>query len=335
LEPDNPRALAATGFIVAGTHAALPPTLMEEERTRERFNELDDMIATTGSAMLGLTLACARCHDHKYDPIPTRDYYRLQSAFNGGDRAQVPLAPLEEARRFRDADAKWKVEFDTARKHLEDWLASLRKTHGIAARHARIDALEISDEEKALLKDKADSEQAKQLSKKFAEKLKVTDRDYRPFASEAERVEWDAREKALKSVEGRKPKPLPTAHGFADFGPKPRETFLLARGDFHSKTEPVELGFLTALTRRKTPADYWAQARSNRRRDDSTQQRRALAEWLTDVEHGAGALVARVVVNRVWQHHFGEGLVRTVSDFGVRCVRRRILNCWSGWPMNL
>jgi len=95
LEPDNPQALAATGFIVAGTHAALPANLMEEERTRERFNELDDMIATTGSTMLGLTLACARCHDHKYDPVPRRDYYRMQCAFNGGDRAEVPLAPLQ------------------------------------------------------------------------------------------------------------------------------------------------------------------------------------------------------------------------------------------------
>src|SRR5438477_3231755 len=99
LEPDNPQAIAATGFIVAGTHAVLDNVPMEEEKIRTRFNELDDMIATTGSAMLGLTLACARCHDHKYDPVPTRDYYRLLSAFNGGDRAQVPLAPLEEAQR--------------------------------------------------------------------------------------------------------------------------------------------------------------------------------------------------------------------------------------------
>ena len=77
---------------------------MEEERIRTRFNELDDMIATTGSAMLGLTLGCARCHDHKYDPVPRRDYYRLLSACNGGDRAEVPLAPLGEVRRERDLE---------------------------------------------------------------------------------------------------------------------------------------------------------------------------------------------------------------------------------------
>ncbi|HKS38758.1 MAG TPA: DUF1549 domain-containing protein, partial [Verrucomicrobiae bacterium] len=147
LEPDNPQAIAATGFIVAGTHVALPDNLMEEERTRERFNELDDMIATTGVAMMGLTLGCARCHDHKYDPVPRRDYYRIQSAFNGGERAEVPLAPLEEVRRCREADAKWKGEFETAKKHLDDWLGEARKPHKTAARHAKIDALKINDDE--------------------------------------------------------------------------------------------------------------------------------------------------------------------------------------------
>src|SRR5262249_37841998 len=106
---------------------------------------------------------------------------------------------------------------------------------------------------------------------------------------------------------------------FADAGPKPRETFLLARGDFHAKSEPVQLGFLTALTRGKSPEDYWASARAQARRDDSTQQRRAPAEWLAHTDHCAGPLLARVIVNRVWQHHFGQGLVRTVNDFGVRC----------------
>ena len=154
---------------------------------------------------------------------------------------------------------------------------------------------------------------------KFSKELKVEDKNFRPLFSEEERAEWDSHEKAFKAVEARKLKALPTAYGFADFGAKPRETFLLARGDFRAKGEPVELGFLTALTRGKTPADYWTAARAGSRRPDSTQQRRAMAEWMTDIDHGAGALVARVIVNRVWQHHFGQGLVRTVNDFGKRC----------------
>ena len=153
----------------------------------------------------------------------------------------------------------------------------------------------------------------------ISKELKVEDKDLRPFLSDEERAEWDSREKTFKAVEARKLKALPTAYGFADFGAKPRETFLLARGDFRAKSEPVELGFLNALTRGKTPADYWTAARAGSRRPDSTQQRRAMAEWMTDIDHGAGALVARVIVNRVWQHHFGQGLVRTVNDFGKRC----------------
>ena len=91
-----------------------------------------------GSAMLGLTLGCARCHDHKYDPVPRRDYYRMLSAFNGGDRAQVPLAPLEAALRYRDAEMKWKGEFDPAKKRLEEWIKEARKPHETAVRHAKV-----------------------------------------------------------------------------------------------------------------------------------------------------------------------------------------------------
>ncbi|MBI3871281.1 MAG: PSD1 domain-containing protein [Verrucomicrobia bacterium] len=318
LEPDDPRAVAATGFIVAGAHAELPANLMEEERTRTRFNELDDMIATTGSAMLGLTLACARCHDHKYDPIPRRDYYRMLSAFNGGDRAQVPLASLADVRLARAAESEWRMEFDAAKRRWDDCLKRVRKAHEATARRAKVDALKVSDTEKALLKDDPENKQARELAKKFSKQLQVEEKDYRQFVSDAERAEWDASEMAIKAVEARKPKPLPAALAFADFGAKPRETFLLARGDFRARSEPVELGFLTALTRGKSPAEYWTAARAEVRRPESTQQRRALAEWMTDMDHGAGALVARVIVNRVWQHHFGEGLARTVNDFGAR-----------------
>ena len=101
MAPDNPDAIAATGFIVAGNSTILNVP-MEEEKLRLRANELDDMVSTTGQALLGLTLACARCHDHKYDPIPTRDYYSLMRVFNGGDRTDVPLAPQSKVKAYRD-----------------------------------------------------------------------------------------------------------------------------------------------------------------------------------------------------------------------------------------
>src|SRR5439155_11391657 len=160
----------------AGTHAELPDNLLEEERIRTRFNELDDMIATTGSAMLGVTLACARCHDHKYDPIPRRDYYRMLSAFNGGDRAEVPLATLEQVRRYREAHAKWKVEFDSAKKEFDDSLKEARKTHQTAARNAKIDTLKITNDEQALLRTNSSDPEAKELAKKFSKELKVEDK---------------------------------------------------------------------------------------------------------------------------------------------------------------
>ena len=318
LEPDNPEAIAATGFIAAGTHAELPDRLMEEERIRTRFNELDDMISTTGSAMLALTLGCARCHDHKYDPVPRRDYYRMLSAFNGGDRAELPLATRDAVEQHRKAQKLWENELQDAQNPLKDSIAKARSMHETKARHAKIDILDLTDTEKAILRDESESKEAKNLAKRFSKQLRVDDNDLRPFLSEEERIRWDTLRNAVREIEQRKPLPLPTAFGFADFGPEPRETFLLARGDFHAKSEPVELGFLTALTRGKSPADYWAEARATRHRSDSTQQRRALAEWMTDLEHGPGALVARVIVNRVWQHHFGQGLVRTVNDFGAR-----------------
>ena len=317
IEPDNPQAIAATGFIVACPNTELNVP-MEDEKMFNRFNELDDMVATTGSALLGLTMACARCHDHKYDAIPTRDYYRMLKAFNGGDRAQVPLAPLAETRRYRTAQTNWQAEFETATNRLDQWVTKTTKPHQSAARRAKIDALKIKEKEKAILNDEPDSKAGKELAKKFSKELKVELKDYRPFLSDEQRAEWDQLQSAVKAIEMRKPRPLPTALAFADYGPEPRETWLFSRGDFHSKKERLELGFVSVLLRGKTPEDYWDTARAQKRRDDSTQQRRAMAEWITDTEHGAGALVARVIVNRVWQHHFGEGLVRTVNDFGVR-----------------
>src|ERR1051326_8227258 len=106
------------------------------------------MIATTGSALLGLTLACARCHDHKYDPIPTRDYYRMLSAFNAGGISEVPLARWNEAKAHREAEARWKSEMDAIKKRSEALHKEVRKAHESSAWMKKVEQLKISAEEK-------------------------------------------------------------------------------------------------------------------------------------------------------------------------------------------
>ena len=88
LAPENPEAWKATGFLAAGTHAT---QITANQAEKERYDELDDMAATTGNTFLGLSVGCARCHDHKYDPIPTTDYYRLISTFTTTVRSDYDL----------------------------------------------------------------------------------------------------------------------------------------------------------------------------------------------------------------------------------------------------
>jgi hypothetical protein len=316
-EPDNPQALAATGFLTAALTEVLEVP-MEEEKLRFRFNELDDMAVTTVSAFLGLTLGCARCHDHKFDAIPTRDYYRLQCAFTTTARDNVLLTTRAEAAAYRKRDAEWSALYKASQQKLKEWLDEQKKPHEAALRNAKIDALPISDAEKKLLKEQPDSEAAKKLAKKHEKALAISDADYRSVFTAEQTGRWDALKNEVDAVHRARPQSPPTALALIDKKPQPEPTFLLDRGDFYAKKERLQVGFLTVLTGARLPEEYWAAARRAIPPDHSTGQRRALAEWMTDVEHGAGPLLARVIVNRIWQHHFGEGLVRTVSDFGVR-----------------
>src|SRR5688572_23350051 len=169
-EPDNPRAVAATGFLTAAPNQPLMVP-MAEEKLRLRFNELDDMAATTASAFLGLTLGCARCHDHKFDAIPTRDYYRIQCAFTNANRDNVLLGTRAEVKKYREKKAVWDSQLKTAQKKLDDWIAKEKKPHTAALKLAKIDGLKASDEEKKTLKEKPDSDSGKKLAKKFEKPL--------------------------------------------------------------------------------------------------------------------------------------------------------------------
>ena len=318
IAPDDPLAVAATGFLAAGPGETLPDKLLDEERQRLRYIELDDMVSTTGAALLGLTVGCARCHDHKFDPIPTRDYYRLLAGLHSGNRAEVPLGTRTEI----DRDSRTRAEWDKKRKAAEGdfkkWLDEQRKLLMPRLRNTKIDRLPVPDAEKTLLRENPDSPEAKGLAKKHERALAVTDDEVRNAADDAARRRGDELAGALAAVKKQEPKAISFTLAFKDVGPKPAASWLFRRGDFHDRTIPVELGFLTVLTRGKPAADYWKAARASGDRGDTTYQRRAIASWITDRDNGAGPLLARVIVNRVWQHHFGEGLVRTPNDFGSR-----------------
>lgn len=317
-EPDNPHAIAATGLLTTAPNEMLEPRFIEEERLRLRFNELDDTAVTVASSFLGLTLGCARCHDHKFDAIPTRDYYRFQAAFMGTNPGEVYLASRQTIAKYNDDESQWNQQMIPLQKQLDDWLSEQKKPHTEVLRRIKIDALAISDSDKQLLKDHPDSEQGKRLTKSHAKKLNVSEKDYHEVFTPQQRGHWDALKQALEQVNRTRPTPPPKALAITESSHEPQTTWLLTRGDFYAKQEPVQLGFLSVLTRSRLPEDYLSAAKQHAPDVRSSLQRRALAQWMTDVDQGAGALLARVIVNRVWQHHFGEGLSRTTTDFGVR-----------------
>ena len=307
---------------------------MEEEKLRLRFNELDDMAVTTASAFLGLTLGCARCHDHKYDAIPTRDYYRLQCAFTTTRREEVLLATRAEAARYREQEARWKERLKAAQDELNAWLAEQKKPHAAALRNAKIDALPIGDEDKALLKEQPDSEAGEEAREAAREGPRDLGRRLsacllRRAAPAMGCPQGRARGGQAVGAATARRRPSRSSTG----RPRPSRPGCSIAGTSTRRRSRLQVGFLTVLTGARSPEDYWDAARREIASDRSTGQRRALADWITDVDQGAGPLLARVMVNRVWQHHFGEGLVRTVGDFGVRGrAADASRSCWSGSP---
>ena len=113
--PANPNAVMATGFLAAGPSQTTTPADTEENKLKIRYDELDDMLSTTSAAFLGLTVGCARCHDHKFDPISTREYYRMLSAFSTTERRVAHLLkPVRELEKWKEemrgAWHEWKME---------------------------------------------------------------------------------------------------------------------------------------------------------------------------------------------------------------------------------
>jgi hypothetical protein len=236
----------ATGFLVMG-----PKLLALQDRTQLYLDVVDEQVETTTKAFLGLTVSCARCHDHKFDPIPTRDYYALAGIFKS-TRVLGPTLP-------RNARVMYWMERPLVPEDVAEKLAEARRRHAAGIK-------EIED-------------QLKQ-------------------AGEAEKLELERR---LAELRESQPQDVPMAMAAREGEPIDLQVHL--RGSYENLGEPAPRGFLTAVEGTAQPAVP---------REESG--RRELAEWIASRDN---PLPARVMVNRIWQHHFGRGLVGTPDNFGL------------------
>jgi mono/diheme cytochrome c family protein len=304
LEPHNAEAVAATGFITAAPNVR--PDFINY-REKDRWDELDNIVSTTGSAILGLTLGCARCHDHKFDPIPSADYYRLTAFFTSTERVERPLVE-KQGKEYEQAMAHFdQKRLDEVKSAAKEWKERKR----VAARNQVIDALPITAEEKALLRAPVDAKNKQQyaLLNEYASQLTISDSTLRKGLNAPDRAKWASLDATEEEILATMPQPIPRMLTVGEG--KPKKSYLLLRGNPDQKGPEVAPSYLSIFT---PPSGFSVLQRFSLFRKDRTD----LARWLTDVKHGAGVLTARVAVNRLWQHHFGRGIVATPGDFGLR-----------------
>jgi mono/diheme cytochrome c family protein len=293
LFPGNLEALVATGYLRHGIYE-----YNNRDVVGQWTNMLNDITDVTGDVFLGLGIQCARCHDHKFDPILQKDYYRLQAFF----------APLTMPGSSTLATPQQEADYKAGLNSWEDKTADVR---------AQIAAIEEPAKQRA----------AESAIKKFPPEtqamLRKTPSERTPWEQQIATIafrqvlyEWDhlvnhmrgpdkekivALQRQLAAFDKEKPSPLPTVLCGMDVGSKAPLVTIPKKANLG----PIEPGFLTILDEK--PADIEPV------KPDSTGRRAALARWLTKPSN---PLTARVMVNRVWQYHFGKGLAPSTSDFG-------------------
>lgn len=236
IAPQEDEDLIAAGFNRLGP---LRKNAGNQEVASSRNEVLTEMTNIVGSAVLGVTLGCARCHDHKFDPFRQSDYYRLQAYFAATHGRDVPRYTPEE-------QAAWKAKAEPVEREM------------------------------------------KQL------------REAKKHAKETEQAEF---EKRLEDLEDKMPPPLPALFSVSDEPATRSAIHLLARGDYRNKGDAVGMrppGVLLPEDAPELPPE-------------TGNPRTILAKWVIDPQN---PLTARVMVNRIWEYHFGRGIVATPNDFG-------------------
>ncbi len=279
----------ATGFLTLG-----PKVLGIDNKELFRMDLIDEQIDVTSRVFLGLTVSCARCHDHKFDPIPTSEYYGLAGIFGS---TQTMYGPATKGNQFGFDMPLQPIGKDADKLHApaQAFLKAVAEQTTVRNK-ARSDRYRVVRNKAAL--------ENKKKKTKDAQKIAEIDKQIEPLAAEI--AEWDEKikqlDEELKTLESMPPQ-------FPDYcmavceAEKPADEKVRIRGE-HNKYGPVSpRGFLTIASGGSSP-----------RISDANSGRLQLAQWLTSP---GNPLTARVAVNRLWQHLFGRGLVRSVNNFGA------------------
>jgi hypothetical protein len=325
--------LIATGFLRNYAKVGF----REKDNPEFRYEYLDDMIATIGRGILGLTIQCARCHNHKFDPIPQKDYYRLQASLFGYVEVDHPLTSPETAQAYEKKLADVTARINDVRKKIRAIEQPYREVL-LAEKYKKFPAnvqTAIATQEnqrtpgQVLL--------ANQVVRTVSVNSGEIDRIMKPDDLARKKVLVDEQ----NGIEKERPAPIPIAMGITDgdyrftpdgpgdepapgkglksqaaegsflhTGPgryKAPPSYFLIRGDVNSHGSVMQPGFVTVATTGTPPVEL-PPANGH-----TSGRRRALAEWLVSRDN---PLTARVIVNRIWNHHFGRGIVATVDNFG-------------------
>jgi hypothetical protein len=294
-------------LIAAGFQRCGPVHLVSGNTDPEvnRQEVLTEMTTGVGSAFLGLTVGCARCHDHKFDPFSLADYYRLQSFFAAAMPQEADIATPEE----RQAREKRVQELNVQLAPLRQQVATLEAPYRTRLTEAKKAKLEPMYREALTLPESKRTPEQKKLAEHAQILIKITWDEILDALTLADRAKRVALRSQIHALEAQMPAPVAHAWTIKDADKVPA-TYVLKRGDPKRKDSLVQPAFPRVLVAAK---DSNQGPESSERRD-----RLALARWLTNPEH---PLTARVMVNRLWQYHFGRGLVATPNDFGLRGER--------------